>query len=420
MDTHEDVPRIARLSATLTFLQSKRLITASELAEKFCVSVRTVYRDIRTLEQAGIPICTEEGKGYSLVEGFTLPPVAFTEAEANALITAEHIIRKNKDASLISNYQTALTKIKAAMRYSMKDSVDLLTNRIVVRQNPHHDTTSNYLSPLQAAITGYKVVAITYQSLHDNVISERTIEPLAVYTTQENWILIAWCRTRHDYRSFRLDKILRLAISEERYAPRTFNLQEYFEECRKKSCTPDTQLSVNKDNFASINSLMHTLSGETFMAPSTETQTVQPFFIVGIAVRTTNEQGQATRDIPALWGRFFAENIAATIPNTLDQSVFCVYTDYEGDHTKPYTTVLGLKVSNLDIVPAGMKGVICGGGKHQKFTAKGSLNQGVVFGEWTKIWNSNLPRTFTADFEVYGEKAANPDDAEVDIFIAVK
>ena len=92
--------RISRLIAILTQLQSRRLVKATKIAEKFGVSVRTIYRDIRTLEDAGVPIFTEEGKGYSLMEGYRIPPVMFTEDEANAIITAELLIYACKDESL--------------------------------------------------------------------------------------------------------------------------------------------------------------------------------------------------------------------------------------------------------------------------------------------------------------------------------
>src|SRR5690606_13797274 len=98
------IKRISRLTAILTQLQSKRLLTATELADKFSVSVRTIYRDIRTLEQAGVPIVTEDGKGYTLMEHYRLSPVALTETEANALITAEQLVLKNKDTSFIKAY----------------------------------------------------------------------------------------------------------------------------------------------------------------------------------------------------------------------------------------------------------------------------------------------------------------------------
>lgn len=75
-----DIKRLSRLIAILTQLQTKRLLTATQLADKFSVSIRTIYRDIRALEQAGVPIITEDGKGYTLMEGYRVPPVMFTEA----------------------------------------------------------------------------------------------------------------------------------------------------------------------------------------------------------------------------------------------------------------------------------------------------------------------------------------------------
>lgn len=109
----KDKPRLARLTAIITQLQSKRIVTARDIAEKYDISIRTVYRDIRTLEESGIPIVTEEGKGYSIMEGYKLPPVMFTEEEANALITAEQLLLKNKEQSLVEHYKSAVTKISS-------------------------------------------------------------------------------------------------------------------------------------------------------------------------------------------------------------------------------------------------------------------------------------------------------------------
>lgn len=147
---------------------------------------------------------------------------------------------------------------------------------------------------------------------------------------------------------------------------------------------------------------------------------LQSFSIIGISVRTTNENGQAAKDIPALWNRFITENIAANIPGKTDQSIYCVYTDYEKDHTRPYTTILGCRVDSVDNIPAGMASKTINEQNYTLHTAVGNLLQGAVYNEWMKIWNANLPRTFTADFEVYGEKAQDSDNATVDIFIAVK
>ena len=146
----------------------------------------------------------------------------------------------------------------------------------------------------------------------------------------------------------------------------------------------------------------------------------EKFSIIGISVRTTNEDGRAGQDIPALWNKFMTEGITEKIPNKTDNSIYCIYTEYEKDHTKPYTTILGCKVENLDTIPNGMVGKTFEEANYAKHIATGNILQGMVFNEWTKIWNSDLDRTFTADFEVYGEKAQNPENAEVDIFIAVK
>jgi len=146
---------------------------------------------------------------------------------------------------------------------------------------------------------------------------------------------------------------------------------------------------------------------------------IQKFSIIGISVRTTNENGQSGEDIPALWNKFMTEGIAEKIPNKIDNALYCIYTDYEKDHTKPYTTLLGCLVSSLDFIPEGMTGKTIEKATYEKFTAKGNLQENIVFNEWLKIWNSDLDRSFTSDFEIYGEKAQNPETAEVDIFIAI-
>lgn len=144
------------------------------------------------------------------------------------------------------------------------------------------------------------------------------------------------------------------------------------------------------------------------------------FQLIGISIRTTNENGQSANDIPALWEKFMSEALIEKIPNRVNDTLYCIYTNYEKDHTKPYTTILGCQVENLNEIPEGMIGKTFEEANYQKFTAKGNLMQGAVFNEWTRIWNAEIPRTFIADFEVYDEKSHNPEDAEVEIFIGVK
>ncbi|MFK7923257.1 MAG: helix-turn-helix transcriptional regulator [Bacteroidia bacterium] len=220
--------RLSRLAAILTFLQSKKLITATEIAKRFEVSVRTVYRDIRALEASGVPIYTEEGKGYSLVEGYRIPPVMFTEDEANALITAESLIIRNKDTSLVKHYVEAITKIKAVLGYEEKEKADLLSQRLVFMQNLKLDSTSDYLLSIQSAIINFQRIELKYLSLYKDELTERSVQPLALYSTQENWILIAYCELREAQREFRLDQIQELQLSEDLFEPHDFSLIEYF------------------------------------------------------------------------------------------------------------------------------------------------------------------------------------------------
>ncbi|BFM42903.1 hypothetical protein CFS9_15440 [Flavobacterium sp. CFS9] len=145
----------------------------------------------------------------------------------------------------------------------------------------------------------------------------------------------------------------------------------------------------------------------------------QKLNVIGISIRTTNENGQSGTDIPALWNRFMSEGILQKIPNKTSNAIYCVYTDYEKDYTRPYTTILGCVVENLNDIPEGMVAKTISGVHYQKFTAKGNLADGIVIKEWMKIWNSDLDRLYTEDFEIYGEQAQNPEDAIVDIFIAI-
>ncbi len=147
---------------------------------------------------------------------------------------------------------------------------------------------------------------------------------------------------------------------------------------------------------------------------------MQNINIVGISVRTSNNNGEAAKDIPTLWNKFLVERVAGKIQNKVDETIYCLYTDYEKDHTTPYTTILGCEVSTLTDIPEGMVSKTIEVANYQKYTAKGNLNEGVVFNEWVKIWNSDLDRAYTTDYEVYGAKAGNMENAEVDIFIALK
>lgn len=147
---------------------------------------------------------------------------------------------------------------------------------------------------------------------------------------------------------------------------------------------------------------------------------IEPFHVIGIKIRTTNENGQSAQDIGQLWQQFLSEGIQGKIPNKVDDCILSIYTNYAGDHTQPYDTILGCRVSSLENIPAGMISHSFAGGSYSKFTAQGNLNEGIVYHAWVDIWQKGLNRAFTADFEEYGPKAQDRSNAVVDIFVALQ
>lgn len=147
-------------------------------------------------------------------------------------------------------------------------------------------------------------------------------------------------------------------------------------------------------------------------------QIIAPFTFIGISVRTSNANNQAAKDIKQLWETFTKEGIFDKIPNKTKETVLAVYTNYEGDHTMPYDTIVGCKVSSLDHIPEGLTGYSFNGGTYSKFVSKGDITKGSVYNTWLEIWQQNLGRKYTADFEVYDERSKDLTNAEVDIFIS--
>lgn len=147
---------------------------------------------------------------------------------------------------------------------------------------------------------------------------------------------------------------------------------------------------------------------------------IEPFHVIGIKVRTTNQNGQSAKDIGQLWQKFLSEGIQDKIPGKLDECILSIYTNYAGDHTQPYDTILACRVSSLDNIPKGMIGQSFKGGNYSRFNTLGNLNEGIVYHAWVDIWQKDLNRAFTADFEEYGAKAQDRSNAAVDIFVALQ
>jgi predicted DNA-binding transcriptional regulator YafY len=214
--------RIDRLTAILMQLQTRRILPGKAIAERFGISLRTVYRDIRTLEHSGVPIGVEPGQGYFLAPGYHLPPVMFTDQQARALLLGGKLIEKFSGLATNLHYACALDKIKAAMGDPKKESLDALCAHIQVLK-PSFLTpeaiSQDLLPDILAILARNQVAHISYTSGYKCENTRRAIEPLGLCFYGEYWHLLAFCRLRQDYRDFRLDRIHSVELPGENFDP---------------------------------------------------------------------------------------------------------------------------------------------------------------------------------------------------------
>ncbi|MEO8412710.1 MAG: YafY family protein [Ginsengibacter sp.] len=205
--------RIERLFGILVLLQSKKYVPAEKIAHKFEVSVRTVYRDIKALAEQGIPVSFEQPKGYFIVQGYFLTPIAFNTEEANALLLMESIVQGFADKSIQTHYSNALDKVKAILRNSQKEKLEFLNNNIKLQIPSCLKNDYEYLSLLQHTISTKTILEFEYKNNKDE-ISKRQAEPIGLIFYALHWHLIAWCKKRNDYRDFRVSRILNIRNTE--------------------------------------------------------------------------------------------------------------------------------------------------------------------------------------------------------------
>lgn len=232
--------RIDRLTAILIQLQTKKIVKAEEIADRFEISKRTVYRDIRALEEAGIPIGSEAGIGYFITDGFHLPPVMFTREEAGAMLIASKLVEKMTDNSIEKTYNSALYKIKSVLKSSEKDYLEEIDKSInVFNYYQENDTEypNDFTISILQAISLSKEIEISYCSYSKKEVTKRQIKPYWLCNYSMNWHLIGFCKLRKDYRDFRIDRIKNVKILEKSFEkPKDETIIDYFE---KNSRTDD-------------------------------------------------------------------------------------------------------------------------------------------------------------------------------------
>ena len=204
--------RFERVLAIYFQLQAKPLVRAQELAERFEVSLRTIYRDIHALTDAGIPIYGEAGKGYALVEGYKIAPTLFSKEEALSFAAAEKLMQNFVDKNLSRHFSDALIKMKGILRYTDKEEVAELEKLVLMdgQNQLFNQDLPEALSHLMAAIAQKKQLLIAYLKPQSQHTEQRSIEPVGLFHEHGFWYVMAFCLLRQDYRQFRLDRFQKI------------------------------------------------------------------------------------------------------------------------------------------------------------------------------------------------------------------
>lgn len=227
--------RTERLFALTLLLQTRPGMTAQQLAEHFGVSRRTIFRDLRALSEANVPLTYAEGGGYEILEGYSLPPLMFTAREAATLLMGLAFMKRQPDASLWADADAVALKIRSVLPRAIREYIDRLQEHIAI--DPYwlqtvqgSDEEAGYWYELSEAIARQQSVHIAYYVPSRDELTERKVDPLGLVYYTDHWNLIAYDHLRKKIRNFRLDRIQRLTVLPEPFTPpRDFELHAYLE-----------------------------------------------------------------------------------------------------------------------------------------------------------------------------------------------
>ena len=203
--------RTDRLFDLIQILRDGRLHRASEISERLGVSIRTIWRDMNTLMASGLPVEGERGVGYILRAPITLPPMILNAVELEALRLGLRLAADGPDAALAKAARALAKRIAAVTPAPAKDEGDLFAF-----PGPTNNRAPKHLPALRRAIKAHERVAITYIDPRGTE-SHRDIRPLALEKHAKISTLAAFCEARGDFRSFRVDRIVAVTLTGERY-----------------------------------------------------------------------------------------------------------------------------------------------------------------------------------------------------------
>ncbi|MBS7807755.1 YafY family protein [Variovorax sp. PCZ-1] len=201
--------RADRLFQIVQLIRGRRLTTAAWLAQRLEISERTVYRDVADLQRQGVPIEGEAGVGYRLGKGFDLPPLMFSNDEAQALVAAVRIAQTWLDPKLAVSSQDALSRVLSVLPAAARASAESLV--VMVPPVGLEPGVQNVLQQLREAAQAKQFCEISYRDAAE-LRSQRRVRPLGVFYWGKVWTLGAWCESRHAFRNFRVDRIESLQV----------------------------------------------------------------------------------------------------------------------------------------------------------------------------------------------------------------
>jgi predicted DNA-binding transcriptional regulator YafY len=200
--------RTDRLLAIMLELQARRYTRAEDLAAQFEVSVRTIYRDVLALCEAGVPVVATPGYGYALAPGYFLPPLMLTSAEAGMLLLGSAFVADRIGPPYKQAVAMARKKVEKILPEGTLREVEFLQDafRFTGRVAPTPSDTDAHLAVLQRAVVEREVLHLRYHARYGEP-GERDVEPYVLVHVDDTWLLGAYCRVRQDMRHFRLDRV---------------------------------------------------------------------------------------------------------------------------------------------------------------------------------------------------------------------
>ena len=229
--------RSERLFDLLNALRRRRRpVSGQELAEEMGVSLRTLYRDIASLQAQGATIEGEPGVGYVLRPGFLLPPLMFTPEEIEALVLGSRWVADRADPRMRDAALAALGRISAVLPPDLRDEMD--TSALLVVPGERFPTDRVDPALLRKAIRTERRLKLCYRDEAGSA-SERVVWPFALAFFDRVRLLIAWCELRGDFRSFRTDRIVEAEVMDARYPTRRQALMKTWREAHERSRSGD-------------------------------------------------------------------------------------------------------------------------------------------------------------------------------------